>query len=154
MPVKARPRPKPITPISEPCMLDRLNDRHTKPIIALIPVVLLAQWWYRKFPPPTWMFSRHIPSGNKTCVRTEPKTDHNDHDLSHGYLCKKKSNLCPLCALLFRYLDDQTFLLNSNTTVFCTLSLLSSELSINHFPSQVFSHLHLLWYYGSFFWWF
>ena len=99
---------------------------------------------------PTWMFSRHVPSGNKKCVRTEHKTDHNDHDLTHGYLCNKNSNLCSLCALLFKYLVDQTFLLNSNTTVLCTLRLLSSELSINHFPSQVFSHLHLLWYYRSF----
>ena len=118
----------------------------------------------------TWMFSRHIPSGNKKCVRTEHKTDHNDHDLSHGYLCKKNSNLCLLCALLFKYLDDQTFFAKlkyhrilyaeslliralyqslSVSSIFPPPSplilwiIFSVILSIWNFPS-----VELLWYYG------
>ena len=71
--------------------------------------------------------------------------------ICHTGTCVRKNPICvPYVPSFSDIWTINFFCLNSNTTVFCTLSLLLSELSINHFPSQVFSHLHLLWYYGSF----
>ena len=126
----------------------------------------------QKVSPPTWMFSRHIPSGNKTCVRTEPKTDHNDHDLSHGYLCKKKSNLCPLCALLSNIWTIKLFCWTKNHRILYAESslirALYQSLSVSSIfppPSPLilwivflvilsiwnFPSVEHLWYYGYYF---
>ena len=71
--------------------------------------------------------------------------------ICHAGTCVRKIPICvPYVPSFSNIWTMKLFLLNSNTTVFCTLSLFSSELSINHFPSQVFSHLHILWYYRSF----
>ena len=121
---------------------------------------------------PTWMFSRHIPSGNKKCVRTEHKTDHNDHDLSHGYLCKKNSNLCPLCALLSNIWTIKLFCWTQIPPyfvrwVFSHQSSLSITFRLKYFPTSIsfdildrfsvilsisnFPRVELLWYYGYYF---
>ena len=70
--------------------------------------------------------------------------------ICHTGTCVRKNPICVPYVPSFQIFGRSNFFAELKTTVFCTLSLLSSELSINHFPSQVFSHLHLLWYYGSF----
>ena len=112
--------------------------------------MLLAHWWMQQVFSPFECFQDTFPQATKNVQGLNTKLTTTTM-ICHTGTCVRKIPICVSYVPSFSNIwTIKLFLLNSNTTVFCTLSLFSSELSVNHFPSQVFSHLHLLWYYRSF----